>query len=283
MFSFSSIDVPVRSALDANVRHFSKFVAFATAAVVIGVTLEAIGILHAILEWWKGKRRKKRDHEQIMELREVFPVGQLRQTSKSHSEEPKWVKRLLRIGIILVIGGVTGELIYGVKLENAHDDVHEDDLREIANTEGRLRQLQVFALARHISKPDALVEALKPFKDRRVLLRSYVGDAEGWLFCVSLLEAVRTAQMNATDQCAKWPFDAGKPITGLDISGPDADLIADAIVVKGRTTHGAVAEPGPAPLLVFVGVKNPFWFDEKDLVAPLKNKASPIRNEKKKR
>lgn len=274
MFSFSFLDDPARSALDANVRHFSKFVAFATAVVVAGVTLEAIEIVHAIVEWCKRRRREKRDRDQIVELWGVLPVGQLRQTPKPHSEESKWLKRLLRIGIILVIGGVTGELVYNVKLENAHDEVHEHDLREIANTEGKLRQLQIFALARHIGDRNALIEALKPFKGQHVVLRSYIGDAEGWLFCVSLLDVVKKAQMNATDQCGHWPFDAGRPVTGLHISGPNAGVMADVIVVKGRTTHGAVAEEGSAPLLIFAGIKNPFWFGDKDLVVPLQQKSS---------
>ena len=173
-----------------------------------------------------------------------------------------------------MIGGVTGELVYGVKLENAHDEVHEHDIREIANTEGKLRQLQIFALARHIGDRDALIEAFKPFKGEQTVLRSYIGDAEGWLFCVSLLDVVKKAQMNATDQCGHWPFDAGRPVSGLHISGPKAGAIADAIIVKGRTTHGAVAEEGSAPLLIFAGIKNPFWFGDKDLVVPLQQKSS---------
>lgn len=148
-------------------------------------------------------------------------------------------------------------------------------MTELGKAQGKLRQLQVFALARHIGDIDALIEALKPFKGRQVVLRSYIGDAEGWLFCVSLLNAVQKAQMHAANQCGQWPFDAGKPVTGLSISGPDfsdLELIGDAIVDKGRTTGGAVLTDGRAPLLIFTGIKNPFWLPEQDLAAPLQQK-----------
>ncbi len=146
-------------------------------------------------------------------------------------------------------------------------------MTELGKAEGKLRQLQIFALARHISDTDALVGALTPFKGRQVVLRSYVGDAEGWLFCVSLLHVVQKAQMNATNQCGHWPFDAGKPVTGLNISGPDSFVVAEAIVDKGRTTGGAVATDGPAPLLIFAGIKNPFWLPEQALAAPPQQKS----------
>lgn len=164
------------------------------------------------------------------------------------------------LGPILVVLGIAGEVVFEGRAFIVED-------RQEEQAQGKLRQLQILALARHVDNPEALTETLKPFKDRPVLLRSYLGDAEGWLLCVSLLDAVQKAHMDATDQCGKWPFDAGKPVTGLDISGPDSSEIADAIVLKGRTTHGAVAESGPAPLLIFVGIKNPFWLPEKALAA----------------
>jgi len=193
------------------------------------------------------------------------------------SDEKKTERRFDKIGIVFFALAVLAEIVaypYGQrndtlseKMIGSLDAKARNVMTELDKAEGKLRQLQVFALARHINDPDALVEALKPFNGRRVLLRSYIGDAEGWLLCVSLLDAVQKAQMDATTQCGQWPFDAGKPTTGLTISGPDSGVIADAIVSKGRTTHGAVAESGPAPLLIFVGVKNPFWLPAKALAA----------------
>jgi len=177
----------------------------------------------------------------------------------------------------------------GIAAEDAKKKVkavgkEADDLMTTLGTaEGKLRQLQIFALARHINDTDALVESLKPFKGRQVVLRSYIGDAEGWLFCVSLLDVVQRAQMNAIDQCGQWPFDAGKPETGLHIRGPDSSVIAEAIIFKGRTTGGAVAEDGAAPLLIFSGIKNPFWLPEQDLATSpqqkSKNKPRAIRKD----
>jgi len=156
-------------------------------------------------------------------------------------------------------------------------------MTELDKAEGKLRQLQIFALARHISDPDALVEGLRPLKGKQVVLRSYLGDAEGWLLCVSLLDAVQKAQMNPTNQCGQWPFDVGKPVTGLNISGSDSGAVFDAIA-KGRIIGGAVErdDHGPAPLLIFAGIKNPFWLPEPALATPLqrKNKNNPKARKK---
>src|SRR5438132_1407129 len=99
MFSLSPIGDPIRNALDACVRHFSKLVALANVAVAVGVALEGIEIFHAIVEWWKRKTRNKRERSELEELSEVFPVGEMRQPEEPYSEEPSWVKLALRAGI----------------------------------------------------------------------------------------------------------------------------------------------------------------------------------------
>lgn len=127
----SPIADPVRDRLDAKVRHFSDLVGWATITVALGVVLEGTDLALAASEWWKRKRREKREHMQLRELRQVVPIGAARNLSKPYSEEPPWVKIALRIGLILVVVGVVGEWRYGAKLEDAHDAVHEYDLGKI--------------------------------------------------------------------------------------------------------------------------------------------------------
>jgi hypothetical protein len=195
-----------------------------------------------------------------------------RATIRSPEKPRTWLFVVGFCGIAMVAGGITKELGIDSQIESVETQIRGVNEQLLGDAEGKLRQLQIFALARHITDIDALVEALKPFKGRSVLLRSYMGDAEGWMLCVSLLDATRRAQMNATTQCGQWPFDAGKPITGLQISGRDAAAVADAIVDKGRTTGGAVAQDESGPLLIFVGIKNPFWLPEKALAVPPRQK-----------
>lgn len=80
---------------------------------------------------------------------------------------------------------------------------------EAASAEGRLRQLQIFALARH---------------------------------------------------------------TGLVVSDQNVDVVdvaLGAIVEKGHTSGGAVGSTDTSgPLLIFSGIKNPFWLPEQALAAP---------------
>lgn len=127
--SLASIPDPIRNKLDATVRHFSHFVALSTIAVAIGVLMEGVELVLATVEWWKRKRHKKRELIQLEEIRQIIPVGNgAQKSSKAHSEEPIWVKFILRVGIMLVVVGVVGEWRCGAKLEDAHNAVHEYDI-----------------------------------------------------------------------------------------------------------------------------------------------------------
>ena len=143
---------------------------------------------------------------------------------------------------------------------------------DLVIAEGKLRQLQIFTLARHFNDPAALTEGLKTLKGKHIFLRSYVGDAEGWLLCVSLFDAMQKVQIDVTNECAQWPFSVGKPITGLTVSGEDSQLAFDAIW-KGRPTGGLTLDeqlspPDTRALLIFAGIKNPFWLPDNDLAKP---------------
>ena len=130
--SLSSIPDAVRDKLDTTVRHFSHLVALSTITVALGVLLEGIELVHVAIEWRKRKRREKRERSQIDELRRFVPIRtELRKFSKPHSEEPIWAKRILRVGLILVVVGVVGEWRCGAKLEDAHNAVHTYDLEKI--------------------------------------------------------------------------------------------------------------------------------------------------------
>jgi hypothetical protein len=69
---------------------------------------------------------------ELKEVGEVFPAGELRQSTELHPDEPRWVKRLLRVGIIIVVIGVVAEWRCGTKLEDAHNAIHQYDLEKIA-------------------------------------------------------------------------------------------------------------------------------------------------------
>lgn len=89
----------------------------------MGVALEAVEIVHAVVAWRKRKKREKCERIELQELAEIFPSDEARRETQSHSEDPKWVKLLLRLGIILVVVGVVGEWRYGAKLEDAESEL----------------------------------------------------------------------------------------------------------------------------------------------------------------
>jgi hypothetical protein len=159
MLSLSPVDDPIRSALDAQVLHFSKLVAFASIAVAVGIALEGIEIIHDAVTGWKRRKRKKVERIELEELSELFPVGELVQPTNSHSEEPKWVKRILRAGLIIVVIGAVAEWRYGAKLEDAHNAVHLYDLGKIAAAEKQAGDAAVSAKTAHDEAGAAGIEA----------------------------------------------------------------------------------------------------------------------------
>jgi hypothetical protein len=130
--SFLPIVDPVRDVLDSHVRHFSALVGWATVVVAVGVALEGIEVAHDIIAWAKRKYREKRERADLKELANIFPCGETRGETESHADHPRWVKRWLRVGLILVVVGVIGEWHCGAKLEDAHNAVHLYDLAKLA-------------------------------------------------------------------------------------------------------------------------------------------------------
>jgi len=131
MLSLLPINDPIRDVLDVHVRHFSQLINLATITVAVGVALEGIEITHDCIALIRRKRREKRERANIKDIAEVFPVGNVSKAPESDSGEPRWVKRVLRVGLILVVVGVVGEWRCGAKLEDAHDAVHQYDIGKI--------------------------------------------------------------------------------------------------------------------------------------------------------
>lgn len=152
MFSLSTIDDPTRNALDASIRHFSKLVGWATIAVAIGVAMEAVEIVHDIVAWCKQWRRKKRELTELEAVAKVFPAGELMQPTESHPKEPKWVKRVLRGGLIIVVIGVVAEWRCGANLEDAHNALQTFDESLIADTQKEAEGLREQAEAEHLAR-----------------------------------------------------------------------------------------------------------------------------------
>jgi hypothetical protein len=139
MFSLLPIDDPVRGALDAQVRHFSKLVGWANITVAVGVAMEGVELLHDTIAWIKRRRLKEKELAVQKELVEIFPSGEVNPRAGSNSDHPRWVKRFTRIGLIVVVVGVVAEWRCGAKLEDAHKAVHEYDLAKLTEANQKAR------------------------------------------------------------------------------------------------------------------------------------------------
>lgn len=117
---------------------------------------------------------------------------------------------------------------------------------------------QYLVSARIVPDPKALADQLKPFKGEAVILRSYIGDLEGWGLCGSLWSIARSAGMQATDECGIGPLTV--PImTPMAVSGPDVQETERIGEIISRTGRLGVTSGFKAPqLTIFVGVKSPF-------------------------
>ncbi len=155
----SLIPDPIRDALQAQADHLSNLVGLANITVAVGVALEGVEIIHDIANWGKKKRRRKREHIELKEIAEVFPTGELRQSTELHADEPRWVKRLLRIGLIIVVIGVVAEWRCGAKLEDTHNAIHQHDLEKIAAADEKAGDAATSAKTAHDEADAVKLEA----------------------------------------------------------------------------------------------------------------------------
>ncbi len=126
MLLVSPIESP--EALQAQIDLFSLLVTRFTILVAAGVALEAVEFVHDIGAWNKKRHLNKKESADLKEAAEIFPVGELVTAASIHSDNPRWVKWVVRFGLIIVVIGVSGEWWFGAKLEGAHNAMHRFDM-----------------------------------------------------------------------------------------------------------------------------------------------------------
>jgi len=140
--------------------------------------------------------------------------------------------------------------------------------KSLDKTSGVLFLLQKLSEARHIPDISPLVAKLKEIKElkgKTVIVQSYAPDAWGHSLCESLYFSVRSAEMDATDECGRIPYPTNTPVqTGIEVSGPDRKLAESIGITISQVGRLGVMSGIPAnhPLTIFVGVQNPFWIGD---------------------
>jgi hypothetical protein len=239
MVSFSPIDDPTRDALDASIRHFSKLVGWATVAVAIGVAMEAVEIVHDIVAWCKRWIRTKRELTDLKAVAKVFPAGELIQPTELNPKEPKWVKRFLRCGLIIVVVGVVAEWRCGANLEDAHTALQTFDESLIADTQKEAEGLREQSEAEHLARVKIEAQVawrrltdgqkndigtnLSRFSNQGVSFWYNTADIEASVFADDIAEAVSRAKTlrvyppaGVLEMQEGGPANLGKPIKRLE-------------------------------------------------------------------
>jgi hypothetical protein len=136
MLTLPSLGCPIRDALQAQIRHLSSLVSWATVIVAVGVALEGVELIHDAVVWIKKRRIRKKELADLREVAEIFPASERTVKAESvSSDHPGWVKVVGRIGLIAVVIGVVGEWRCGAKLEDAHNAVHGLDMAALTGTQ----------------------------------------------------------------------------------------------------------------------------------------------------
>jgi len=170
-----------------------------------------VEIVHDVIAWIKQKRREKREITALKEVAKIFPSSETRGQTESHSDHPRWVKRVLRAGLIAVVIGVVGEWRYGARLEDSHNAIHKYDVAKLTAAEQKVGDAAISAqIAEDASKvakkesTDAFSIAkgarqeADSFKKDIVSAKTLAADAES-----HLADALQRAA-NATKELAEY-------------------------------------------------------------------------------
>ncbi len=132
-------------------------------------------------------------------------------------------------------------------------------------------QTQYLISARSLRNRELLIATLRKFNKKKVLLKSFIGDAEGWDLCNSLFNAAYNAEMDPVNNCGKEYF-SPPLLTGILIFGSTkqeieefSNIMADAVDPGGAS--GMRPEPG-STLTIRVGIKPPYFRDKAHVFKP---------------
>jgi len=126
-------------------------------------------------------------------------------------------------------------------------------------------QTQFLVSARSLRNRELLISTLRKFNKKKIVLTSFIGDAEGWDLCNSLVNVAYNAEMDPVSNCGKEYF-SPPLLTGILVFGPTkqeieefVNIMADAVDPGGAA--GMHPEPGSA-LTIRVGIKVPYYMEK---------------------
>jgi len=297
------------SALESSIKTFEgvsgfwEHVAWSCAfAVGVGIVGEVVVIVHDFLEdrmaWRRGIVRPP-DHPTVwiflfdiaatlLVLAGVF--GEAGASMKLASINSQLRSKTLELRgksdqLLSLVTQEAGSAASSAERANAAADAVDKKVQGVSERADRINALlgmMEFQLsARVIRDPDGLTKEFGQFKGHSVILRSYIGDVEGWNLCTQLWYIAHNAGMLPTlDECGKAGL-TPQLIIPLTVFGPDLN---ESVKIGGLIAkYGAGAASGyPAPsLIIFVGSKGPVVLGPTAQTRDVEKRAAAMKSSRK--
>jgi hypothetical protein len=178
--------------------------------------------------------------------------------SKEMSHTEKW---LLVIANIFVAGGVGGEYIFGGRASDAATQLQQASDSQIEQLRYANLKLEAQIAPRDLSPEDMLriADVLTPFRGRKLTIRPYVSDAEGFRLVVLINRALAGTGVISIPGLL-YP-EAEQLLLGVEVLGPESEREFVAALEKalgpsaiGLRSHRNPTAPG-TDVELHVGVK----------------------------
>jgi hypothetical protein len=170
----SPIEV-TRAALQATADHFRHSLGVYTKLVLVGVAIEGIEFAVEVAAWIVRKLKRRVELADLKKLNDVFPASDIPQKQNKEFILPTWVKFVAFVGLVFVVVGVRGELIFEDKLQMANNDIQTFDEKLLNDAAQSAKDANDEADAAKKVSAEAKSDAAEAGKDI-VVVRKSVGN-----------------------------------------------------------------------------------------------------------
>lgn len=238
-FVFTLPPEAARAVMHTKADHFRYLLGVYTKLVLIGVAIEGIEFAIEAVAWMARKWKTRKESTDLAGVNEVFPA--LASSVKTHSEFvlPAWVKFIAFAGLVLVVVGVRGELIFEDKLEAVNNDIQNSEEAQLTQEEVEIGTANARAVTneRESARLSKDAAGLREKAEAEHLARVKIEAAVAW----RSLDELQKREIGI--DLARFRSKAGVSIW-FNSSSTEAELFAQDIAEALRSGHIDTTAPG---------------------------------------